>query len=395
MHKIWCASSKKKNGYFYDPREMATSSDGNLYCLLRGPKLEVIKISRSGKVLTRKFIASEQDSEGYVSMLVSSTGDVYFTVMPYLKPKDKDKKQPILMKYDGNLNLQWIRTYPEVADYENSTRIKERHDGTIVFSTILNITFFGAGIDTIPMRGCTIYNVDTSGKVLWRLPIYATETNGGFYDLGLDVLHNDDIIVSGEKQRVEKLPKKLQNGEGWLLCISKQGKCKWERRIRDERGVSIYSRGIGEFVSTLEDEQHSLYACGTFAADTFPNYKPYVNNYNIWIVRLDSMGCLTPNCDTTQEIVGLREFIVLGEKPTQIKVFPNPVSDILNIDFQGNEDWLAEGKIAYEILNSIGQIMLQGILSESSLRLNDIPKGNYILHFMSNKRHGFAKIQKE
>jgi hypothetical protein len=383
----------KKSKYFrYYPFVVLLSKDGNIYCLLYNHQNELIKVSPTGKVLERVFVLSEQYKEVSSVMTVSHDGSVYIVSTAYLRP-DHDKFQTTLVKYDKNLKEQWRKIYADICDQGRQPRIKEKKDGSLVFSTIPNMTLLNVGIDT-SFYSFSIYNVDTSGKTIWRLPIYFHRDEGSIFIYGLSVLSNDDIVLSGDKTRSEKSIEKYPNREGWLMCISKEGKLKWERRIRDERGLSKYSLSAGLFNTVLEDKFGRLYACGKYS-DTFPNYKPYVNNENIWIVRLDSMGCLTPNCDTTQEILGLREFIVLGEKPTQIKVFPNPASDILHIDFQGNEDWLAEGKIAYEILNSIGQVVRQGILMDSILPLNDIPKGNYILHFISKQRHGFAKIQKE
>lgn len=388
--------TKKNKNFSYYPFVVLPSIDSNIYCLLRGFRHEVLKISRSGVILNRAFVMPETYHELYCVMMVSKAGDVYFTAAPFLFPNEK-VKQPMLIKFDKDLKLQWRKTYPDINDIGTYPRIKERKDGSIIFKTIPNLTIKNVGLDTDFVESFVMYNVDTAGKVLWRLPVYVTLSDGSLRINGMDLLHNDDIVLSGQKTRSEKVPEKRPSGEGWLMRISKDGKFQWERRIRDERGLSKHSISVGSFASVLEDASHRLYACGTYS-DTFPNYKPYINNDNIWIVRLDSMGCFSANCSEYQT-VGLNDFIVIGDKPTLVKVFPNPVNEFLNIDFQGNEIWTNAEKVNYEVLNTIGQIVKQGVLFPSSdiasLSLNDLITGHYTLHFFTKNKHGFAKIQKE
>lgn len=388
--------TKKNQNFSYYPFVVLPSIDSNIYCLLRGFRHEVLKISRSGVILKRAFVMTPDYQELTCTMIVSRSGDVYCSSTPYLIPNEK-VIQPMLIKFDKDLKLQWRKTYPEISDDGAYPRIKERKDGSIILKTIPNLTFFGAGLDTSTWGSFTMYNLDTAGKVIWRLPVYVIKSDGSLRINGMDLLHNDDIVLSGQKTRSEKVPEKRPSGEGWLMRISKDGKFQWERRIRDERGLSKHSISVGSFASVLEDASHRLYACGTYS-DTFPNYKPYINNDNIWIVRLDSMGCFSANCSEYQT-VGLNDFIVIGDKPTLVKVFPNPVNEFLNIDFQGNEIWTNAEKVNYEVLNTIGQIVKQGVLFPSSdmasLSLNDLITGHYTLHFFTKNKHGFAKIQKE
>ena len=78
-----------------------------------------------------------------------------------------------------------------------------------------------------------------------------------------------------------------------------------------------------------------------------------------------------------------------GNKET-IKVYPNPVSDILIIEIEGNKD-----RTGFEILNSIGQIVFKGTLSDKTVvqTINFSP-GVYFVKIAIGSSFEFKKIVK-
>ena len=75
----------------------------------------------------------------------------------------------------------------------------------------------------------------------------------------------------------------------------------------------------------------------------------------------------------------------------KIKVYPNPVSDHLTIEFNGNRD-----EIKYAIYSSSGQLITTGVLLESAVvHTSSFPSGLYTIKFFSRKTVDFRKVIKK
>ena len=73
-----------------------------------------------------------------------------------------------------------------------------------------------------------------------------------------------------------------------------------------------------------------------------------------------------------------------------IKVYPNPVSFELNIEFKGNKD-----RLSFNILNSVGQIVFKGNLSEKTVvQTTNFSPGVYIMKLENGSSFEFKKIVK-
>jgi hypothetical protein len=72
-------------------------------------------------------------------------------------------------------------------------------------------------------------------------------------------------------------------------------------------------------------------------------------------------------------------------------IYPNPVSDELTIEMEGNP-----GHMSFEILNSLGQTVFQGNLSEKTVvRVSEFSPGVYILKLKDGKTCAIKRIIKE
>ena len=78
------------------------------------------------------------------------------------------------------------------------------------------------------------------------------------------------------------------------------------------------------------------------------------------------------------------------ENHQTIKVYPNPVSGELTIEFKGNND-----RIGFEILNSKGQVVFEGDLEEKTVvQTNNFPQGVYLMKTGDGRTLEFTKIIK-
>ena len=71
-----------------------------------------------------------------------------------------------------------------------------------------------------------------------------------------------------------------------------------------------------------------------------------------------------------------------SEMPSQIECYPNPVSDILTVDFNGTE-----GVTGVAVFNALGQMVMQTPANADKAYLNvkTLPAGSYFVSVMNGK----------
>jgi PKD repeat protein len=85
-------------------------------------------------------------------------------------------------------------------------------------------------------------------------------------------------------------------------------------------------------------------------------------------------GCTDTSACTQVMTVGVEQYDLVG-----VKVYPNPVHDLLVIDYYGNSD-----AVSYELLDATGRVLMKGNFTErEELDMSPLAKGVYLLR-MSN-----------
>ncbi|MBK8449117.1 MAG: T9SS type A sorting domain-containing protein [Saprospiraceae bacterium] len=79
------------------------------------------------------------------------------------------------------------------------------------------------------------------------------------------------------------------------------------------------------------------------------------------------------------------------ETNQDIKVYPNPVKDVLKLETSG-----VHNKIPFEITNSFGQLIYEGILNTRiQIPTKDFPAGLYTIKFQTEKLMLIKNLIKE
>lgn len=134
---------------------------------------------------------------------------------------------------------------------------------------------------------------------------------------------------------------------GWIFAMNQEGDLLWSRDINDLR----FPEKFGYFNAVQEAENGGLIITG-FILDTVEN-KPMASVSNVWLVKLDSMGCLEPGCGDVQIISGSAETQV-SNKPALFKIYPNPVSGDKCLLERNPGHWEL-GEVNLEILDGLGR----------------------------------------
>jgi hypothetical protein len=162
------------------------------------------------------------------------------------------------------------------------------------------------------------------------------------YPKMLKVLPDGNIVVVGNEYYWNGIK---YYSTSWLLKLKPNGDSILFRRFFKNNNQYTLSNTSWDFCIA---EDKSIVSCG---------YVSMQNDYQkLWLVKMDSLGCLQPSCDPT---AGIEEPHYL--KPGQLQIFPNPATTQSTITYP-----ITEKAITLQIYNMLGQMVYEEKLSKGS-----------------------------
>ena len=150
---------------------------------------------------------------------------------------------------------------------------------------------------------------DAQGNTLWRT--FFTSTEAHTFWMAQEVKDGNYVAVgSALDEETEGY-----EDDGWIVKLDQQGGVMWERRYQFHSGAPIVNRLRG-FHPT---DDGGIIATGTTVTEKEPGPGWYTT---FWLLKLDSVGCLSPGCDSLDTPV----FHMPVEENT-FTVYPNPAVD--------------------------------------------------------------------
>ena len=247
-----------------------------------------------------------------------------------------------MLKVDSLGNL--VQTY----NYPNTYALGVRNFGpahALMYG--YNIPVIGNGA-----RG-VLQKIDTNGVVIWRKNIpYGSDF--GFN--GANVFSNGNIVGVGNTY----IPG--TNGAGYVGCFDGIGNTLWQRTYINPTNLPNVT---DQLIDVLETTDGGILINGAAIG---------AGGQDLWLLKLDSMGCLDPNC-----WVGIEDV-----KPNSmgVQIYPNPATEWLNVKVA-----LEFTDVNLRIINLSGQLVGQYELSAplNYLSVSNLPYGLYLLKFEDNK----------
>ncbi|MFN0035181.1 MAG: T9SS type A sorting domain-containing protein [Saprospiraceae bacterium] len=291
----------------------------------------------SGAYLKIEDMAVGPDSILYVSFLEKylKTGVPF----PYLEIRK------VLYGFDKNYNIvsQWVG--PDLDMQESWACLAVGSDTTIYINHKHDYRTY-------------LMAMKPDHSVKWECLLDSTIGWNLYHIRRLVIAENGDILGTGIISSAEH-----ELGEsGFLFRISPQGELKWKRAIRVNKGFDLTVPEIYPYQTGLEDlaelPNGDLIAVGyvrKYVGNTLPD-GPY--NFDIWIVRTSSEGCLWEDCPYIQDVVTednyipvvtpLNEWVVDYEHPV-----PGwPAEKIRRYTFSADSAFI-DGKYYHELIYSI------------------------------------------
>lgn len=349
------------NGYC-----MYKHSKGVLVCGIKsqsasvGNQIWLLNIDFSGNTIWEKMMGeSGKEAQGF-SACAAANGGFYVTALSDIVGSGADAYTSIY-RIDSNGNKLWKRKM-----YKNSysvyDRIREDFSGNYFLGSFTDSV---AESDDNTTSNGIIAKIDSAGNRIWEhmfndVPYVCK----GIWDF--QVLWNSDILLYGTV-----VGGGYNEDYGWLCRMDSSGNVKWEHLYKSFGGSSFGYLCDGVQMS---DGGFLLTGC---ARDSLPNKQ------GIWLLRVDSMGCLVPGCVAPDGSVQY-EFSDIR----QHKLYPNPNHGSFTIEYPKALDHDVDisifdmtGKIVYKTqeekgayrtmltLNEPGGIYLVQLTDENGRRI--------------------------
>jgi|GEM_PF-1399836 len=289
---------------------------------------------------------------------------------------DDDDITATVEKYTSEGFLEWSVLLPFVSTYKGTwVRIANHVDGG--YAGIWRVDTFAFAIADNPSM---VFKIDSDGVLEWDTIDWATQFNlwdvfvmadGGIVACGVgENFYNDTIDESDFRT-------------GYIVKYTSDGAKLWERRIFD----TIDGAYTGQLIGGMELLSNDLVFVGVIDDSIFGTPDDATPS-NVWLLKLDSEGCILSDCDDDQYILtGIKDDLL--ESHTSYTLFPNPTSGFVTIkNMNTNTSWSRGCQMNF--ISSNGKILksidIQDFSSDIVVNVNELPNGVY---YVSMKCDGF------
>lgn len=213
-----------------------------------------------------------------------------------------------------------------------------------------------------------IMKIDTSGTII-RQKKYGEIKSDVFYSL---VIQNDNSIIAVGASRSFN---SIEYVKGWIVKINSIGDTVWQKIYSFENIPKIEDRNT--LLYDVKLSSNGIIAIGyAYQRDSNPP------NQDIWLLKIDSMGCLYENCITP---TGVDEV----ENKQELLIYPNPANNNFKIEYSTIIK-------SYKLIDYTGRVINQGEYSDNGVNIELLPPGIYMVQVvLENNKIAFAKLLKE
>jgi|GEM_PF-1861331 len=237
-------------------------------------------------------------------------------VLAYTTKSSSGNWYAFIEKFDKNGNRTWRTIHPEKSKSGILIDIEVLPDQSYVCNWQLH-TFSALDLYAQPNQ---IFKLSSAGELEWAKADFLNPREIKH----IFTTHKGDIIACGIDYWGVFPDRRPADITVYILCTTSGGDFKWERRIDDYRKGAEWT----EFNAGVELPNGDLLFAGTRSDTLYALSAPYV--FDAWVVKTDSMGCLTPGCGFEQGITPVRE----PRPPVAFKafmVFPVPTDGVCTL----------------------------------------------------------------
>lgn len=220
------------------------------------------------------------------------------------------------------------------------------------------------------MALCMRYS--TSGELLWTDTARIT-TGSAMAEMVDAYQRSDGTIISAGYYFTQEV-----GGRGLVRAYDINGLVNWDREFTYYDTIAATgSHQIWDVEPTSDG--------GMILTGSAEHYGQ-IPLVNLWVIKLDSMGCLVPGCN----VVGVEELVT--DLQAHLVVSPNPARDIVNMLLELPQGGTVQGQVQMNLLDAEGRSLAQQEVEQNlnqlraTLDVSTLPSGTYYLHLRDGKR---------
>jgi hypothetical protein len=228
-----------------------------------------------------------------------------------------DGKEVWIIRTDSTGTMLWERFYGSTV-WGNAwpERILQTRDGGYIFAS-------GWGTDDFGINDWVyrpwIQKLDAQGDSLWS---WFSNTNAyeGYESYITDIIQQNDgsFIAVGQEPTVNPIDSSLQyKKQGMILKLTSEGDSVWQHHYYHPQASN---KDASHYLYRVRPTTDGGYVAAGYLA------LPDTGTQDSWVIKVDSNGCLTPNCLVT----GLPQ--IRRQNHLEVTVYPNPTSGTIHLE---------------------------------------------------------------
>ena len=332
-----------------------------------------------GNELWRKSIGdSIHYEQGYC---ISETMDNGFIIGGIKKKEGSagrwETEWPWLIKTDSIGNIEWDHFYgPKDTLNLPIYDVTPTQDGGYVFVGAIGVKQFVSSALYVPW----IVKVNAFGDTLWTRTLSGRSGYSSKYK-GVLELADGSIVVCGHQLIPNPDTVNLDGvirETGVITKYSAQGELLWSRNYSHPgNNLSPSSDHILESIVSTPDG-------GFAAAGWLYAVPPDTGLQDVWVIKVDSFGCLTPGCEVSS-VPKIESSIA------QLKIYPNPATEEVHFDITPNLQ--NHRKYELKLYDMVGKLVLTQTLHpyENTISVSHLKAGIY--NYRLNETWGQVVVQ--
>jgi hypothetical protein len=328
----------------------------------QGNDIILIKIDSIGNEQWRTYLGT--DLSDWPKSIIQ-TPDGGYAIGSWTRiPWELETADPVVFKTDSLGTLEWTLNLGGPFLDDQAMLCNTSDSCILVLTTYADSMFTPEFAD----NRTAFYKIDLEGDTLWTKK-YKTGQNVNYIS-NIICTQNGDFLACGTSQISVALPH-----AGWLFRLNQSGDSLWYRDYYYYPEDPLYGSNYLSDVSLTSDN-------GFVAIGDASTIYPPDNENEIWVLKVDSVGCEIPNCWVGIEEEGGVEAWGQGEegKRGELEIWPNPASGVLIVKCLG----LSTGKDSSLVVNDMfgremKEISVPENESEIQIKVGDFPPGLYLV----------------
>lgn len=319
------------------------------------------KSDSMGMVLWRATYGEQTTNELVVSVSLAPGGGYYLGgLRAYPNMIDK----PWVLRVDAQGELLWEHTYGDPLGDSPNAHIETLADSSCVFVSAFPQQAGQGGI-------LCMVKIDADGNTVWS-HVYGEEAVNTTFFAVKEVEPFGDLITCGQSYQ--------ENGDrkGVLLRVNSNGDSLWMRHYF--YADSLLDDGEGTLRDLLPTEDGGFIAVGAVNGSASGNNPPQYNQ-DIWVLKVDSLGCIIPGCDDFSTVITLQA----TNLKEALVVYPNPAygSTTVKVNLPAGSPFIEDLRL--RLVSAQGQEVLvqKAVVGENNLSIVGEAAGLYYLHITS------------